>query len=145
MMQQLDGRCRSWGCGGGTEILVYASPSTMLQALHSRGFGYGAIPCLVDPSPASIVPTPSLTCNKVRTKCRRPPHRWFPRTRTKLTLHATHRAPHDTSRLVHATSSWSVKPDMLCPGILWARGSMFIPGACMTSAHTPPLTCECSP
>ena len=43
--------------------------------------------------------------------------------RVQLTLHATRRTPYGASRLVHAVSAWSVKPDVLCLGIVGMRGS----------------------
>ena len=42
----------------------------------------------------------------------------------QLTLHATRRTTHGASRLVQAMSAWSVKTDVLRPGIVGMRGSM---------------------
>ena len=46
--------------------------------------------------------------------------------RMLLTLHAFSRTPHGALCLVHAMSAWSVKPDVLWPGIVGTRGSMAI-------------------
>ena len=46
--------------------------------------------------------------------------------RMQLTLHATRRTPHGSSRLLHAMSAWSLKPDVLRPGIEGMRGSMVL-------------------
>ena len=42
----------------------------------------------------------------------------------QLTLHATRGTPHGASRFVLAMYAWSVKPDVLRPGIVGIRGSM---------------------
>ena len=52
--------------------------------------------------------------------------------RMKLILCATLRTPQGASRLVHAISAWSVKPDVLRLGIVGMRGYMVIqPRLCM--------------
>ena len=71
----------------------------------------------------------SFICKKVRAWRRNPPH----------TLHATRRTPHGASRLVQAISAWSVKPDVLRPGIVGLRVSTAIRlQPCMTMSIPPP-------
>ena len=57
----------------------------------------------------------------------------------QLTLRATRRTPHGASRLVQAMSVWSMKPDMLRPGIEEVRGSMIFTTTSMHDVeYTPP-------
>ena len=61
--------------------------------------------------------------------------------RMQLTLHATCPTAHGASRLVQATSAWSVKPDVLRTGIVGVRGSMHTTTAMhdmSTPASSPP-------
>ena len=46
--------------------------------------------------------------------------------RMPLTLHATRQTPHGAPCLVRTMSTWSLKSDMLRPGIVGMRGSMVI-------------------
>ena len=59
--------------------------------------------------------------------------------RVQLSLHATRRTIPGASCLLQAGTTWSVKPDVLRPGIAGMRGSMAIRlRSCMTMS-TPPL------
>ena len=61
--------------------------------------------------------------------------------RMQLSLNATRRTPHGASRLMLAMSVWSVKPDVLRPGIVGIRGSMIIrlrPCIIMSAPPSPP-------
>ena len=66
------------------------------------------------------LPTPSIFSP------RHPPPPPSLTSRTQLTLHATHRTPHWASRLVHAMSVWSEKPDVFHLRTVGMRGSKVI-------------------
>ena len=62
--------------------------------------------------------------------------------RVQLTLHATSPTPHGASRFVLAMSAWSVKPDVLRPGVVGMRGSMVIQLRPCMIVSTPPTSSD---